>query len=338
MKIEKLESLRGFAAIYVALHHAFYTTLLAADNKLHYLFKHGDLGVMVFFILSGFVIKLSFERSEDKSFKTYFFKRFLRIYIPLILIFIANYFVQFVEGNGINGFSLYRLLTNLLMLQTNGTDPNFAPLFNNAPLWSLSFEWWFYMIFFLFFKLFKNKNTSFIIYSIGVLACIFSLFYISFASQIFIFIMIWWLGVDIASLYLSNKKISFYNLKYQIITIVSCMIFLKLMHHNYNLQYLAMSLFILFVGIIWSKLKWVYFDKTIGLFLPFSVISYAVYISHWFLVSSASYLDFIQIDIIRYVLYFLVCFAFSYLVEKVIYPRLNILFMRKIFPEKYIKP
>ena len=48
----------------------------------------------MFFILSGFVIKYSWEKSSNKSFKKYFLRRFLRIYIPLFFIFLLAYVIK----------------------------------------------------------------------------------------------------------------------------------------------------------------------------------------------------------------------------------------------------
>ncbi|PTS93173.1 acyltransferase, partial [Pedobacter sp. HMWF019] len=90
-KLQKLESLRGFAAVYVILHHLFNAKCIVFNHDISFLFKFGQEAVMLFFILSGFVIHYSFQRSADRSFRTFLKKRFLRIYIPLIIVFIISY-------------------------------------------------------------------------------------------------------------------------------------------------------------------------------------------------------------------------------------------------------
>jgi peptidoglycan/LPS O-acetylase OafA/YrhL len=47
---------------------------------LSFLFRFGQEAVMLFFLLSGFVIYYSFSLGKDKSFQGYFQRRWLRIY------------------------------------------------------------------------------------------------------------------------------------------------------------------------------------------------------------------------------------------------------------------
>lgn len=79
MKLEKLEALRGMAAIYVVLHHSIPHNLRLEELEIGFLFRFGQEAVILFFLLSGFVINYSFSRGNDKTFRTYFFKRFYRI-------------------------------------------------------------------------------------------------------------------------------------------------------------------------------------------------------------------------------------------------------------------
>ncbi len=339
-KITRIEALRGFVAIYVTFAHVFHDRSYALAEY-NFIWNFGDLGVAIFFVISGFVIQLSYERSKDKSFKSYFFKRFFRIYIPLILVFIANYFVQLMEF-GVEGFTLPRLITNLLMLQnTNQPDSIFAPLFNNGPLWSLAYEWWYYMIFFFIINKIKDKTkTSAIIYSLGIISSILYQFYPVFIVQLLIDMVIWWFGVDLARLYLSNKKISFVNLKYPLLVLLACVLIITFTEPTEGKEFLFNThlwrgLLAIIIGLLWYKANWKFFNKTIGLFLPFASISYVIYISHWFLVHEATFLHFLfGRSRLVYLVYFVICLIFSYLVEKIIYPKLNTFFMGKIFPVK----
>ena len=74
-KIEKLEAIRGFAAFYVVLFHLLPQKILLFGINIGFLFRFGSEAVIMFFILSGFVIKYTWENSSDKSFKKYFFEK-----------------------------------------------------------------------------------------------------------------------------------------------------------------------------------------------------------------------------------------------------------------------
>lgn len=78
MRIKELDAFRGLAALSVVLYH--YTTIyakdFAVDSSFH--FAYGWLGVPFFFILSGFVITLTIERSSSAL--QFLKKRFVRLY------------------------------------------------------------------------------------------------------------------------------------------------------------------------------------------------------------------------------------------------------------------
>ena len=93
-RLEKLEALRGFAALYVVLFHVLPQQIMLFGVNIGLLFRFGPEAVIVFFVLSGFVIKYTFERSADKSFKYYFIRRFIRLYIPLFFIYVLGYLVK----------------------------------------------------------------------------------------------------------------------------------------------------------------------------------------------------------------------------------------------------
>src|ERR1700744_3208005 len=92
MKLGKLEAIRGFAAVYVVIYHFVGFTVLQdkfpAIAKL--LFRFGQEAVILFFLLSGFVIYLSVATKPDTSFKKFFLKRLVRIYPILIISFILS--------------------------------------------------------------------------------------------------------------------------------------------------------------------------------------------------------------------------------------------------------
>ena len=208
-KLSKLEALRGFAAIYVVLHHTLFSKeaaqVLIFGKNISILFRFGQEAVILFFFLSGFVIKYSFTKSKDHSFKTFFLKRFLRIYVPLLVVFIADYALNCYSKNQPIVIDWHSLTGNLLMLQDDAVSqkPNIicSTFLGNLPLWSLAYEWWFYMIFIFLIKQW-NTSTSLKVYIIGTIAAISYLFFPNFINRELMYLMIWWVGVDMSSLYL----------------------------------------------------------------------------------------------------------------------------------------
>ena len=97
-----LDHIRGFAVLFVLVYHALgasygvelqwhgYFRDLAALPKTYLALlplSMGWSGVAIFFVVSGFCVHLSYERSKRKGFKVFFARRFFRIYPPYILAF-----------------------------------------------------------------------------------------------------------------------------------------------------------------------------------------------------------------------------------------------------------
>jgi peptidoglycan/LPS O-acetylase OafA/YrhL len=345
-KLYKLEAVRGFAAIYTATGHIFSKNFIIAGHDFSNLLRFGQEAVILFFLLSGFVIQYSFSLSKDKSFGLFFSKRFLRIYIPLTAVFILNYLLFISTYNNIP-VSGWTLVGNLLMLQ-DVFKPNVicGCFLGNLPLWSLSYEWWFYMLFYIV-TIKAKKHDSKIVYSAGVLAAISYLFYPNFVNRELMYFVIWWVGADMAKVYLANNHITFKSMASQL-AIVTLVVFILALNIKINstpsatlgvspfleLRHFAFALIAVLGAITWQKMKWIGFNQTVGLFTFIAPISFGIYISHWFLIANAHYLDnVIQNVYSRYIIYIIVCVAFSYLIERVVYVHLAKLITKKLFPK-----
>jgi len=152
-RFEVLDSWRGICALLVALFHFPATGFISqsAFISASYLF------VDFFFVLSGFVITSSYANrlSDADGLKRFALVRFGRIY-PLHLFLLAAFaafealrlLVPQLRGNGAEpftgGFGLDNLLANVLLLHGVGfTDQ----LTWNAPSWSISAEFFAYLLF-----------------------------------------------------------------------------------------------------------------------------------------------------------------------------------------------
>jgi peptidoglycan/LPS O-acetylase OafA/YrhL len=349
--LHKLEAIRGFAALYVVFHHK-PEFVAKVSPYLAHLFAFGQEAVMLFFILSGFVIQYSFELSGDKSFKTFFFKRFNRIYIPLIIVMIANVLINLIEHENFL-IDIKNLLGNLFMLQDVSRVTNIicTPFLGNSPLWSLAYEWWFYMIFFAFTTYFGQNARKFI-YIAGIVAALTYLIFPFWFNRIFMYIIVWNIGASTAMLYLNKKAINFNNMKWPLLYlgIAVCILAVNYilnrveLHKQLNVvskigfntspfiefRHFIVALVFISGGIIWHRLKWKGFKYTIGLFEFVAPISYCIYICHFFLLVHATYLNFIGNEFVEYILYFIITLLFSYVVERIIYPPANKLLMKHI--------
>lgn len=167
-KILPLESLRGIAAISVALYHFKVESFF--NNSFT---QNAWLMVDFFFVLSGFVIAYNYF---DKIFTfqdivKFQKKRFLRLY-PLhfimlaifLFIEVAKYFVEVKFGLKANNEAftnnnLQTFLANIFLIQNYFT----SKLTFNTPSWSISAEFYTYFLFALIFFCFRGKK-KFIIF------------------------------------------------------------------------------------------------------------------------------------------------------------------------------
>ncbi len=160
-KFDSLQAFRGLAALGVVIRHAAISTdshVASIPPWLDGIFKNGFLGVDFFFVLSGFIIMSSHFADEKSvaSWKTYGFKRFVRIfppYWPIAIALIVSYL--FLPGLSQETRN-YSLLSSLLLL-----PDTLPPALIVA--WTLIHEVLFYLIFCLFFI----SNRIFLIF----LAC-----------------------------------------------------------------------------------------------------------------------------------------------------------------------
>ena len=341
-KIDKLEALRGLAALYVVIHHTLPHKFELAGLPLAYLWRFGQEAVILFFLLSGFVIKFSFEKSRNKQFGNYFSKRFYRIFIPLVVVFAIGYLANsYNAGHWINP-DLPRLLGNLFMLQDFATvKPNVLvqPYMGNDPLWSLSFEWWFYMLFFPLTTYIRSErwrdNT---VFTLSVVSAALYVVEPNFLTRLCMYLGIWWSGVYLAQCYLRNDLDRPMAIAKPLLTLVLIAVAMLVnvlvqraqgAHITFGyypvleLRHTLFAVVALVSAWLWRRSHWVLFDTLIKPFVVLAPISYVVYISHYHLFTSATYFAFVGNAFVEWLMYFAVTLGVSYLIELQIYPRVR---------------
>jgi len=168
--------IRLLAAIGVIITHS-YAVLGKPESDLlaritHGLLSFSRLGVYVFFIISGFLIAQSLERS--KTILSFYWKRFLRIFPALIVVIcltvfvlgslmtnlaLGDYFKNTNTYRYLGGITLYRMTFALPGVFTHNLRPNTI----NGSLWTLPYEWTCYVLLSLFvFFIKKNKKIAFL--------------------------------------------------------------------------------------------------------------------------------------------------------------------------------
>ncbi|UYZ61365.1 acyltransferase family protein [Hymenobacter weizhouensis] len=137
-----LEALRAVAALVVVWHHAiiheFQLDPAYKPNGIAGFNPPGHFSVLIFFVLSGYVISLAHKKALTwATVGTYLRKRFTRIY-PIYVLSLSGALI--VAGFA---YSLYTVIAHLLFGQMV-----LAPLISeNNPLWSLQYEIFFYLLF-----------------------------------------------------------------------------------------------------------------------------------------------------------------------------------------------
>ena len=176
-----------------------------------------DFAVLIFFILSGFLISFSvILKMKDKSysFKEYFIDRFSRIYsalIPCLLIIaildiVYIYFINNCETDFYtlnvktfigNVFMLqdYPLLLHLkyYLMASKNSILYISSFGSGRPLWSLAVEWWMYMSFgWLFLK--NSSKNKFFYYTVLIILSVVPVYNLFSGSKTEGLAVVWLMG------------------------------------------------------------------------------------------------------------------------------------------------
>jgi len=135
-----------------------------------------NIAVLIFFILSGFLISYStFRKMKYKkiySFKQYFIDRFSRIYSAFIPSLIVVFFIDTiniktsVNYKFFNAFDIKTFFANVFMLQDYPLFKyihvrNITSFGSARPFWTLAVEWWIYIFVGYFILVFIKNEINF---------------------------------------------------------------------------------------------------------------------------------------------------------------------------------
>jgi len=165
-----LDALRGIAVLAVVIEHLTY--LVFGSVRTYVIgpwFDVGKFGVMVFFLVSGYIIPASLERRGDL--KRFWTGRAFRLYpllitaIAIVSVFCALGLAQF-EGR-VNGDWPATVLAHLTMMQDVLGIPNYLNV-----LWTLSYEMLFYLLVTALYVTGQHRHTSILAVLFGVAAVV----------------------------------------------------------------------------------------------------------------------------------------------------------------------
>jgi len=174
--ITSLTGIRGVAALYVVVDHFSGVTRFGGVRDTFII--HGYLSVDLFFVLSGFVMALTYQHMFRQDFSAATFLKFLgrriaRIY-PIYFITTVAALVMILMGLRLNisassssdaGWAL-KFVLNCLLVQNWGLTGSL-----NSPAWSLSAEWAAYILFPLLLIpcVFRKANSAWMVFFLAVI-------------------------------------------------------------------------------------------------------------------------------------------------------------------------
>lgn len=320
-RINILDSFRGIAALIVFFHHTYtkFPQFFISRNSffgdiLWYLSSLNLASVIFFFFISGFSIALSLKGEMHTSppvINYYLYRRFRRI-IPMYLTALLLTIICGLINGEIwfnKAYNIKSLIGNLFFLQSsNSYAGNWIPPYgNNGPLWSLSFEVWYYIflpILLLFLNaIFKNEYQVKHRIHFGLLfAWVASVLSIWLNKQLFLpwiafltLFILWYLGYWLGVLYQQNK-ISMNHLLF-LCFMTSIHFVLSKFIVSATLEKLligsVISTSFVFLFLLKKQLKSIFYwvEKLInGLFKKIGQFSYALYLFHFPLLVLCKYI------------------------------------------------
>ncbi len=196
-----LDLVRFLAAIVVFSYHANKDRFTGGLPGLSHISHLSNDAVMVFFVLSGFVIAYVANTKENKISK-YFINRFARLYSVVIPALIFTVIFDFLGSQiAYQPYDTWRYQTDQPFIRffanlffVNQLWFTSIRPFSNSPFWSIGYEFWYYVLFALVFYLKKPIKWILVI-----LVCLF------IGPKILILMPVWLMGVVVYKIVSLNK-------------------------------------------------------------------------------------------------------------------------------------
>lgn len=242
-RFEILDDCRGFAIILVFFRHCefflpdrltqilynpqnFLATVFAGKADLHDLFLFvaffpfhiGWTALPIFFVVSGFCIHLTYSQQRQGDLKSFYIRRFFRIYPPYLLALLVFTFFYPLTRIPFTKLTYWGQFVTHLFLCHNISELSIVAI--NAPFWTIAIEVQLYLIFPLILIFARRFSYARALLILGLIEFSLQLFAVvvfekppGFApawlrGSPFFFCFSWGLGAAIADAYLSGKPLA----------------------------------------------------------------------------------------------------------------------------------
>ncbi|MFD3547883.1 acyltransferase family protein [Streptomyces sp. NPDC058655] len=152
-----LDALRGIAALLVAVHHFRLLFLVPGGHFIHRNFDLGIYAVMLFFLVSGYIVPASLERRGDV--RGFWIGRLFRIYPLLIVVIVASLLIlpsaHSAVPSVVTDHPVRSALANTLLLHEMLNVPSAVGV-----MWTLSYEMVFYFFVTALFVLDRHRLSA----------------------------------------------------------------------------------------------------------------------------------------------------------------------------------
>lgn len=285
---KSIDGLRGYLAFFVFLHHAwiwnFYLKGEDWKQPESNLFNHfGQTSVAVFFMITSFLFttRLIEHKNKDFNWKSFFISRFYRtapMYLFSVTLFLA--IVMFVSN-----FKLRDSLSNIVLAATewiffsiSGTPDinNLKDSFiiNAGVVWSLPFEWMFYLMLPIISLVFRIKTSKKIMIISSLVLIIVILLNVPNIKLFYPFA-----GGIIAAYSAKNQQMNTLLKKniFSFLMILSCLITIIFFHSGYKIIPLLLTTFS-FTAVACGNSVFGLLDSNLS--RKFGQITYSLYLIH----------------------------------------------------------
>lgn len=250
-----------------------------------------NIAVLIFFILSGFLITYATLEKDNFKFKFFLIDRFSRIYTAFIP---AAFFVVIVDviGNWINplpytyynSLDIKTFIGNLLMLQDYPFVGRWiTSLGSGRPFWTLAIEWWIYLSFgYLVLVFLKKEKLTIINYIIMAFLSVVPLYNFFFGRGDGL--TVYWIFGFLIYILFKNNSFTKINLKSKVVIFSVLLVLAVLRIHVTKEEYEPIFAFTIALMILFFMdiVKNFTIKKWIILFIRTTAnYSYTLYLTHY---------------------------------------------------------
>ena len=287
-----IQVLRGLAAAMVVCHHYVASQAEKMAGVSPWLVEFGGSGVDIFFVISGFIMMITqSDSAKDFSAKRFLVRRLIRI-APLYwaltaLAFIVAYFASASVNTHISFHKFFMSMWFLpyseshLLMNLDASKAYVIPM-----AWTLTFEWFFYLIFALSLALGLRSFARLQFMAFCFACCVVAglvyqpsalLLQVATSPLVFEFL----LGCLVAEIYMRGIRLN--GIQAFILALMSIAVLVNMVHHSVTtrIMFWGFAAFVLVMAAALFEGK----KMDMVAFRPFARlgdISYSLYLSHFF--------------------------------------------------------